>query len=604
MKVTGDNMNIVQYTKEDNQFYPTPEAVADKLLEDVNWNNIHDVLEPSCGKGDLVYFISKNYLDNYNRYAYKHSINVDGIEIDEFLRSISLDKFTDGVNRIRRMVGEIEGKRRYDSELRRVIDLSDEDKQKIKELKYEIDILETPEFHIVHDDFLTFDSRKKYDLIVMNPPFEDGDKHLLKAISIVEKYGGEIRCILNAETVLNPYSNSRKILKSKLEKYNADISFIENGFKDSERRTDVSVAIIKISVMKSVPESDIYNRLKSEENERFKNRVRKDDVTDVVVSDFIERIVSQYNVEVDAGIALIEQYEALKPYILNTFNPDRYSSSMITLKVGKYDADVNQYIKSVREKYWTELFNKTEFTGRFTSNLREKYSNMVSTLVNYDFSVYNINQISAKMMSEMADGVKETIFSLFDKMSSEYSWYPETKNNIHYYNGWKSNKAHKVSNKVIMPIHGVFSDYSWQKETFKVYEAERTISDIEKVFDYLDDGRTSECNLHGVLERACQEGKTRKIHCKYFDVSLFKKGTMHIQFTNLDILERFNIYASMNRGWLPPYYGKVRYEDLSEADRGVINEFQGKEGYYKVMSNTDYFLSDPCKVQMPLIIEA
>ena len=133
---------------------------------------------------------------------------------------------------------------------------------------------------------------------------------------------------------------------------------------------------------------------------------------------------------------------------------------------------------------------------------------------------------------------------------------------------------------------------------------EKTISDIEKVFDYLDDGRTSECSLHGVLERACQEGKTRKIHCKYFDVSLFKKGTMHIQFTNLDILERFNIYAAMNRGWLPPYYGKVRYEDLSEADRGVINEFQGKEGYYKVMSNTDYFLSDPCKVQMPLLIEA
>ena len=81
-KVTGDNMNIVQYTKEDNQFYPTPEAVADKLLEDVNWNNIHDVLEPSCGKGDLVYFISKNYLDHYNRYSYKYSINVDGIEID------------------------------------------------------------------------------------------------------------------------------------------------------------------------------------------------------------------------------------------------------------------------------------------------------------------------------------------------------------------------------------------------------------------------------------------------------------------------------------------------------------------------------------------
>lgn len=598
-KIIGDNMSITKYTKNDNQFYPTPKELAEKLLDDVDWKFVNDVLEPSCGKGDLILHMADIVNKDYRTY-----INVDGIEIDSYLRSICNYRFHDEVTELLSKKNSIENKKYYDHNLMKYVGLTEEDQSMVKELKYEIDKRNFIHFHLVHDDFLTFDSRKKYDLIIMNPPFENGDKHLLKAIDIAEKYGGEIRCILNAETILNPFSNSRKLLQSKLEKYNADISFVENGFKDAERKTGVEVAIIKISVMKSVPESDIYNRLKSEENERFKNRVRKDDVTDVVVSDFIERIVSQYNVEVDAGIELIEQYEALKPYILNGFNEDKYNSPMITLKVGKHDADVNQYINSVRKKYWTELFNRKEFTGKFTNNLRDKYLEMVSNLINYDFSIYNINQISIKMMNEMVDGIKETILNLFDKMSKEYSWYPETKNNIHYYNGWKSNKAHKVSNKVIMPIHGIFSDYSWCKETFKVYEAERTISDIEKVFDYLDDGRTSECSLHGVLERACQEGKTRKIHCKYFDVSLFKKGTMHIQFTNLDILERFNIYAAMNRDWLPPYYGKVRYEDLSEADRGVINEFQGKEGYYKVMSNTDYFLSDPCKVQMPLLIEA
>lgn len=591
--------NIVQYTKNDNQFYPTPKELAEKLLDDVDWNFVNDVLEPSCGKGDLILHMADIVNKDYRTY-----INVDGIEIDSYLRSICDYRFHDEVTELLSKKNSIENKKYYDHNLRKYVGLTEEDQSMVKELKYEIDKRNFIHFHLVHDDFLTFDSRKKYDLIIMNPPFENGDKHLLKAIDIAEKYGGEIRCILNAETITNPFTNSRKLLQSKLEKYGSRIEFAKNAFQDAERKTGVEVAVIKVSIPKLQKESDIYNRLKSEESERFKNRVRKDDVTDVVVSDFIEQIVSRYNVEVDAGIELIEQYEALKPYILNGFNEDKYNSPMITLKVGKHDADVNQYINSVRKKYWTELFNRKEFTGKFTNNLRDKYLEMVSNLINYDFSIYNINQISIKMMDEMTDGVKETILSLFDKMSSEYSWYPETKNNIHYYNGWKSNKAHKVSNKVIMPIHGIFSDYSWQKETFKVYEAERTISDIEKVFDYLDDGRTSECSLHGVLERACQEGKTRKIHCKYFDVSLFKKGTMHIQFTNLDILERFNIYAAMNRDWLPPYYGKVRYEDLSEADRGVINEFQGKEGYYKVMSNTDYFLSDPCKVQMPLLIEA
>lgn len=592
-------MSITKYTKNDNQFYPTPKELAEKLLDDVDWKFVNDVLEPSCGKGDLILHMADIVNKDYRTY-----INVDGIEIDSYLRSICNYRFHDEVTELLSKKNSIENKKYYDHNLMKYVGLTEEDQSMVKELKYEIDKRNFIHFHLVHDDFLTFDSRKKYDLIIMNPPFENGDKHLLKAIDIAEKYGGEIRCILNAETITNPFTNSRKLLQSKLEKYGSRIEFVKNAFQDAERKAGVEVAVIKVSIPKLQKESDIYNRLKSEENERFKNRVRKDDITDVVVSDFVEQIVSRYNVEVDAGIELIEQYEALKPYILNGFNEDKYNSPMITLKVGNHDADVNRYINSVRKKYWTELFNKTEFTGRFTSNLREKYSNMVSTLVNYDFSVYNINQISIKMMDEMTDGVKETILSLFDKMSSEYSWYPETKNNIHYYNGWKSNKAHKVSNKVIMPIYGVFSDWKWDKETFRVYEAEKTISDIEKVFDYLDDGSTSECSLHGVLERACQEGKTRNIHCKYFDVSLFKKGTMHIKFTNLDLLERFNIYAAMNRSWLPPYYGKVKYDDLSNEDRGVINEFQGKEAYNRVCSNVEYYLSDPCKVQMPMLIEA
>lgn len=49
----------------------------------------------------------------------------------------------------------------------------------------------------------------------MNPPFSDGVKHLLHAIEIAEKTGSEIVCILNANTIKNPYSNGRKLLLQK-----------------------------------------------------------------------------------------------------------------------------------------------------------------------------------------------------------------------------------------------------------------------------------------------------------------------------------------------------------------------------------------------------
>lgn len=42
-------------------------------------------------------------------------------------------------------------------------------------------ILKGKNHHVVHDDFLTFHTYKQYDLIVMNPPFSEGDKHLLKS---------------------------------------------------------------------------------------------------------------------------------------------------------------------------------------------------------------------------------------------------------------------------------------------------------------------------------------------------------------------------------------------------------------------------------------
>lgn len=45
-------------------------------------------------------------------------------------------------------------------------------------------ILRGKDFRVIHDDFLTFDSMKEYNVIIMNLPFSEGDKHLLKALQI------------------------------------------------------------------------------------------------------------------------------------------------------------------------------------------------------------------------------------------------------------------------------------------------------------------------------------------------------------------------------------------------------------------------------------
>lgn len=193
--------------------------------------------------------------------------------------------------------------------------------------------------------------------------------------------------------------------------------------------------------------------------------------------------------------------------------------------------------------------------------------------------------------------------SLRDRIDS---WYPETSKNVHYFNGWKANKAHKVNSKIILPVNGMFSDYSWS-DAFEVSHAEACISDIEKVFDFLDGNMTSYVNLHGVLARAARAGQTRNIPCKYFDVTLYKKGTMHIRFHNEELLERFNIYCSRGKNWLPPNYGKRTYADMPQEEQAVIDSFHGngepasgKERYAEILAKRDYYLQAP-KQDFPLL---
>ena len=60
----------------------------------------------------------------------------------------------------------------------------------------------------------------------------------------------------------------------------------------------------------------------------------------------------------------------------------------------------------------------------------------------------------------------------------------------------------------------------------------------------------------------------------------------------------------MNKKWLPPFYGTKSYSEMNQEEKDVIDEFQGREGYEKVFRRQDYYLADPCRVNMPLMLNA
>lgn len=526
------------------EFYPTPQNIIDKMLCDLDFSMIKSILEPSAGKGDIVEAIKKK--EEIRSYGYnKYKFDIDCIEADQNLQHI------------------LKGKN----------------------------------IRVVYNDFLTYSTMKEYDLIVMNPPFSNGCKHLLKALEMQKRNGGAIVCLLNAETLKNLCTNDRLDLQRKLTEYNAKIEFIQDAFLDAERKTAVEIALIKVQLPKIRKESFILEELRRAQDKR---EFQTEESTQLIDGDFFKGIVNQYQLEVEAGIKLIKEYYAMQPFILSQFGKDEKTGEtiqkggcIISMKVSKDGLSVNEYIKAVRRKYWTALFENKRFIGQLTNNLQRDFYNKVEELSNYDFSLFNIYQLKIDIQKKVVKGIEETIIQLFDELSHKYSYLDETSKNIHYYNGWKTNRAWIINKKVIIPLNGYYDlSYSWGGFRPTRSDVVRKLQDIEKCFNYLDGGLTEAVDLEESLKFAEEYGETKNIQLKYFTVTFYKKGTCHITFNNDELLKKFNIFGSQHKGWLPPSYGKKAYKDMTAEEKAVVNEFEGEKEYSKVISNKEYYLFD------------
>lgn len=216
---------------------------------------------------------------------------------------------------------------------------------------------------------------------------------------------------------------------------------------------------------------------------------------------------------------------------------------------------------------------------------------MVEELKDYDFSFYNIYSLRIQISKEMVQGVEDTILNLFDELSHKYHYYDETSRNVHLWNGWKSNSAHKINKRVVIPLNAYYDmQYSWGGYEPSNYRCYDKLRDIERTFSYLDNGTTEEVDLKEVLKRAEETGKTKKIETRYFYISFYKKGTCHLEFKSLDLLHKFNLTAAKHKMWLPPSYGKAKYTEMSKEEKDIIDQFEGKESYDKVYNNQSYYI--------------
>lgn len=510
-------------------YYPTPDTLIKKMIEKVDFKKVKYILEPSAGKGAIVDWI-KHHKAARTLYTTKE-IEIDCIEIE----------------------GE------YQS------------------------ILRGNGHTVIDSDFLTSNINTLYDLIIANFPFDNGVHHALKAISMLEQINsGQIVFLINAETLKNAYSNDRKRLAQLLEKHNADIEYIENAFAcgtDAERKTDVEVAMVYIHFDGKI-EDLIIDDLEIRDD--HDSCLVDDESTEVVERDEIKMLVAQYNKTMqDVKNVMIQFYKSksrIGKYLNLLVVGEEVSTHDRQVEMGdKIKGQLRRFTKEIKREYWGKVLKVSSISQYLPKEAFSQLMALKERFHSAEFTESNIMALAKALVAIYPDSIGKSINYIFEQLTSyavrDHRWRAnEYEKSIHYYNAWKTNSGYKVAKKVIMPFYSRW-DY-WDCSIS--YEQRAFLDELERIFMYLD----------GVYECIPSAGKSTDTYkkefgnkklpvSKYFTVRIYKKGTIHIEFTDEALLRRFNIFVAKSKGWLPYDYASKPKDAMNAEDMKVANAFDG-----------------------------
>jgi len=520
-------------------FYPTPDEAIKLLVDGMDLRNKR-ILEPSAGKGNIVDFISKDMHNDRSWHDDRPAIKLDVLESEQELQSI------------------LQGKR----------------------------------CNLVGSDFLTFNTHMEYDVILMNPPFDEGDKHLLKALSLAERqtYNScEIRCILNAQTIKNTNTKYRQVLATKLAQYDATIELHEGLFAAAERSTNVEVAIIRVqvdamrsthrTVDKIIADLETGQDLSLEETTQLSTYLAANELEERVED--IKLYIKLYHQHVSY---LKKHYESMRQ--LQTYETciehridklDRHSRPRTILDAGSNrDAETN--FLRLRRDYWKLILGTREFTDMLTNKGRRDLEKKLYDASNLEITEENVILLLQSVIENKTDMLKETLVDMFMKLTSEHM--NDFSRNVHYFNGWKTNDAFSVKPKVILSRYEVYGSYhssSWS-------EYSNSWSYDSNLRDYMNDLiKALQLLTVEQIPTDFVDNEDGTFDNPYFFIKAHKKGTVHVTFKDLDLLDRFNVFCGQELQWLPT---EQEIQEDSKASKYMSKSFSRmNEHQYNLLSD-------------------
>jgi len=407
-------------------------------------------------------------------------------------------------------------------------------------------------YKLIDSDFLNYDKDMDFDLIIMNPPFSNGDEHFLKAWEIAENT--DIVCILNAETIRNPYSEKRKLVQRIIEDNKGSVEFRENAFSSAERKTNVEIAIVRVTKIteKTHFSFDWLETEKIEMNEEILQN-------EIATMDMIQNIIDDYKRAREMfaeWMKLIYQSGKIASSISKNYELKEFE---IAWWSGSLNDRYTLYIETFKQWIWSKIAEELKISKYMTSKLRDDFHKFMREQGTLAITHENIHAFADMVFSNRGNIMDNAITEAFDIFTKYYK-----ENRVHI-EWWKTNDSWKVNKKIILPNWISI----WWSGWFNIsYDAQSKMSDIDKALCYIDGKRfedivTIEKWLLKAFENNCDA------ESEFFTMKYYLKGTLHLTFKDLRLLNEFNMRACDGKQWLPQAE-KDEWKKSKQKETGLI----------------------------------
>lgn len=416
---------------------------------------------------------------------------------------------------------------------------------KLKKYAIEIDselrLILKEDYIVIGSDFFAFDDPMEFDVVVMNPPFKRGAEHALRGWNFV-KPDGCIVGLLNAETLRNPCTKERRRLLNLIEEHGGWKS-LGSAFSKAERPTDVEVVMFwmkkpekvldpnnfKFSGNFTPPDPEVFAKFKE---------------NPLVSADAITALVGQY--KTCAGLLQVKiQCQSELNFHLSGLSDHKRSDDKVHVKL-----DYMSELQDLKYRMWWTIFDMTKMCEGLTSDFRKKFDHEIASAVHMEFNRGNILELLAGFFANKNQIFIDACCYVFDRGTAYYE-----KNKIHP-EGWKTNSGWKLNKRIIIPSWGI--QVGWTGEGWQLSHGSSArifYSDLDQVLETLSEGQyktnrgfLSMLHDHSRNDRIIEAGQWVQLGA--YKVRLYKKGTVHIEFTDAYLLEDLNAIVAKERNWI------------------------------------------------------